>query len=63
MSVARNAKTPTNQIISMSDERLSQMETKLYKHLKVVVKMARMEERLLPMFKSLGHMGAAFKKV
>ena len=63
MSVATNAKNTTNQIISKSDERLSQMETKLDRLSKVVVKMARMEERLLTMFKRLGHMDAAFKKV
>ena len=46
----------------MSDERLSRMETKFDKLSKAVVKMARMVERLLTMFKRLGHMDAAFKK-
>ena len=46
----------------MFDERLRRMETKLDKLSKAVVEMARMEERLLTMFKRLGHMCAAFKK-
>ena len=46
----------------MSDERLSRMEDKLYKLSEVVVEMARMEERLLTIFKRLEHMDAAFKK-
>ena len=46
----------------MSDERLSRMETKLDKRSKAVVKMARMEERLLTIFKRLEYMDEAFKK-
>ena len=46
----------------MSDERLSRMETKLDKLSEAVVEMARMEERLLTVFKCLQHMDAAFKK-
>ena len=46
----------------MSDERLSRMETKLDKLSEAVVEMARMEERLLTIFKRLEHMDAAFKK-
>ena len=37
----------------MSDERLSRMETKLDKLSEAVVEMARMEERLLTIFKRL----------
>ena len=47
----------------MSDGQLSRMEDKLDKPSKAVVKIARMEEHLLTMFKRLGHMDAAFKKV
>ena len=47
----------------MSDERLSRMEDKLDKLSEAVVEMARMEERLLTIFKRLEHMDAAFKKV
>ena len=43
----------------MSDERLCRMEDKLSE---AVVEMARMEERLLRIFKRLEHMDAAFKK-
>ena len=46
----------------MSDERLSRMEDKLYKLSEAVVEMARMEERLLTIFKRLENMDAAFKK-
>ena len=46
----------------MSDERLSRMEDKLDKLLEAVVEMARMEERLLTVFKRLEHIDAAFKK-
>ena len=46
----------------MSDERLSRMEDKLDKLLEALVEMARMEERLLTIIKSLEHMDAAFKK-
>ena len=46
----------------MSDERLSRMKTKLDKLSEAVVEMARMEERLLTIFKRLEHMDAAFKK-
>ena len=46
----------------MSDERLSRMETKLDKLSEAIVEMARMEERLLTIFKRLEHMDAAFKK-
>ena len=38
------------------------METKLDKLSETVVEMARMEERLLPIFKRFKHMDAAFKK-
>ncbi len=52
MSMAKNAKkTPRIGEISMSDERLSRMETKLDKLSKAVAEMARMEERLLLMKK------------
>ena len=43
----------------MSDERLSRMEDKLDKLSEAVVEMARMEERLLTIFKRLEHMDAA----
>ena len=46
----------------MSEERLSRMEDKLDKLLEAVVEMARMEERLLTVFKRLEHIDAAFKK-
>ena len=46
----------------MSDERLCRMETKLDKLSEAIVEMARMEERLLTIFKRLEHMDAAFKK-
>ena len=46
----------------MSDERLSRMETKLDKISEAVVEVARMEERLLTIFKRLEQMDAAFKK-
>ena len=46
----------------MSDERLSRMETKLDKLPESAVEMARMEERLLTIFKRLEHMDTAFKK-
>ena len=46
----------------MSDERLCKMEDKLDKLSEAVVEMARMEERLLIIFKRLEHMDAAFKK-
>ena len=46
----------------MSDNRLSRMETKFDKLSEEVVEMARMEERLLTIFKRLEHMDAAFKK-
>ena len=49
-------------VISMSDERLSRMETKLDKLSEAVVEIARMEERLLTIFKRLKHMDTAFKK-
>ena len=60
---ARNAlKHPESRIFFMSDERLSRMEDKLDKLSEAVVEMARMEERLLTIFKRLEHMDAAFKK-
>ena len=46
----------------MSDERLCRMEDKLDKLSEAVVEMARIEERLLTIFKRLEHMDAAFKK-
>jgi len=46
----------------MSEERLSRVENKLDKLSEAVVEMARMEERLLTIFKRLEHMNAAFKK-
>ena len=46
----------------MSDERLFRMEDKLDKLSEAVVEMARMEERLLTIFKRLEHMDSAFKK-
>ena len=46
----------------MSDERLCRMEDKLDKLSEAVVEMARMEERLLTIFKRLEYMDAAFKK-
>ena len=46
----------------MSDGQLSRMEDKLDKLSEAVVKIARMEERLLTIFKRLEHMDAAFKK-
>ena len=46
----------------MSDERLSRMEDKLDKLSEAVVEMARMEERLLTIFKRLEHMDTALKK-
>ena len=46
----------------MSDERLCRMETKLDKLSEAIVEMARMEERLLTIFKRLEHMDSAFKK-
>ena len=46
----------------MSDERLSRTEIKLNKLSKAVVEIARMEERLLTIFKRLENMDAAFKK-
>ena len=46
----------------MSDKRLSRTETKLDKLSEAVVEMARMEERLLTIFKRLEHMDSAFKK-
>ena len=42
----------------MSEERLSRMEDKLDKLSEAVVEMARMEERLLTVFKRLEHMDA-----
>ena len=41
---------------------LRRMETKLDKVSETVVEMARMEERLLTIFKCLEHMDAAFRK-
>ena len=46
----------------MSDECLCRMETKLDKLSEAIVEMARMEERLLTIFKRLEHMDSAFKK-
>ena len=46
----------------MSVQRLKRMEDKLDKLSEAVVEMARMEERLLTIFKRLEHMDAAFKK-
>ena len=46
----------------MSDERLFRMEDKLDKLSEAVVEMARMEERLLTIFKRLENMAAAYKK-
>ena len=43
----------------MSEERLSRVENKLDKLSEAVVEMARMEERLLTIFKRLEHMNAA----
>ena len=47
----------------MTDERLGRMEDKLDKLSEAVVEMAKMEERLLTIFKRLEHMDAAFKKM
>ena len=46
----------------MSDERLRRMDIKLDKLSEAIVEMARMEERLLTIFKRLEHMDSAFKK-
>ena len=46
----------------ISDERLCRIEDKLDKLSEAVVEMARIEERLLTIFKRLEHMDAAFKK-
>lgn len=46
----------------MSDDRLHRIEEKVDKLADAVVEMARMEERLLTIFKRLEHMDAAFKK-
>ena len=46
----------------MTDGRLGRMEDKLDKLSEAVVEMARMEERLLTIFKRLEYMDAAFKK-
>ena len=46
----------------MTEERLGRMEDKLDKLSEAVVEMARIEERLLTIFKRLEHMDAAFKK-
>ena len=46
----------------MSDERLCRIEDKLDRLSEAVVEMARMEERLLTIFKRLEHMDSAFKK-
>ena len=46
----------------MSVQRLKRMEDKLDKLSEAVVEMARMEERLLTIFKRLEHMDAASKK-
>ena len=62
-SITTNVKkTPRIEEILMSDERLCRMEDKLDKLSEAVVEMARMEERLLTIFKRLEHMDAAFKK-
>jgi hypothetical protein len=46
----------------MSDERLSRMETKLDKLSEAVVAMARMEERMITVFKRLDMIDDAWKK-
>ena len=46
----------------MSGERLCRMEDKRDELSEAVVEMARMEERLLTIFKRLEHMDSAFKK-
>ena len=46
----------------MTEERLGRMEDKLDKLSEAVVEMARIEERLLTIFKRFEHMDAAFKK-
>ena len=46
----------------MTEERLGRMEDKLDKLSEAVVEMARIEERLLTIFKRLEHMDAAFIK-
>ena len=46
----------------MSVQRLKRMQDKLDKLSEAVVEMARMEERLLTIFKRLEHMDSAFKK-
>ena len=47
----------------MTEERLGRMEDKLDKLSEAVYAIARMEERMLSVFKRLEHMDAAFKKV
>ena len=46
----------------MNDERLSRMETKLDKLSEAVVAMARMEERMITIFKRLDMIDDAWKK-
>ena len=46
----------------MNDERLSRMETKLDKLSEAVVTMARMEERMITVFKRLDMIDDAWKK-
>ena len=46
----------------MNDERLSRMETKLDKLSEAVVAMARMEERMITVFKRLDMIDDAWKK-
>ena len=46
----------------MSDQRLSRMETKLDKLSEAVVAMARMEERMITVFKRLDMIDDAWKK-
>ena len=47
----------------MEDEQLSRMETKIDKLSEAVVAMARMEERLVSVFKRMDEMGGMLKKM
>ena len=46
----------------MNDERLSRMETKPHKWSEAVIAMARMEERMITVFKRLDMIDDAWKK-
>ena len=61
LSVSAGAKPNIKGRITM-DERLSRMEDKLDRLSEAVVAMARMEERILTVFKRLEHIDASFKK-